>query len=92
MIVSNDKNNENSEVVEVVYMTTKPKNDLLSARFRFPGMCFRYNKFHRVSWFCSFLSSLSESLLLYFAGVRVNLYSDIVPPFFEGCGSCGSTS
>lgn len=27
-IVSNDKNNENSEVVEVVYMTTKPKNDL----------------------------------------------------------------
>lgn len=28
VIVSNDKNNENSEVVEVVYMTTKPKNDL----------------------------------------------------------------
>ena len=26
VIVSNDKNNENSEVVEVVYMTTKPKN------------------------------------------------------------------
>lgn len=25
VIVSNDKNNENSEVVEVVYMTTKPK-------------------------------------------------------------------
>lgn len=24
VIVSNDKNNENSEVVEVVYMTTKP--------------------------------------------------------------------
>lgn len=28
VIVSNDKNNENSEVVEVVYMTTKPKSDL----------------------------------------------------------------
>ena len=28
MIVSNDKNNENSSVVEVVYMTTQPKIDL----------------------------------------------------------------
>lgn len=28
VIVSNDQNNENSDVVEVVYMTTKPKTDL----------------------------------------------------------------
>ena len=28
VIVSNDKNNENSTTVEVVYMTTQPKNDL----------------------------------------------------------------
>lgn len=28
VIVSNNSNNYNSEVVEVVYMTTKPKNDL----------------------------------------------------------------
>lgn len=28
VIVSNNKNNEHSEVVEVVYMTTKPKTDL----------------------------------------------------------------
>lgn len=28
VIVSNDANNENSEVVEIVYMTTRPKNDL----------------------------------------------------------------
>lgn len=28
VIVSNDKNNENSDVVEVVYMTTRPKTDL----------------------------------------------------------------
>lgn len=28
VIVSNDKNNENSSVVEVVYMTTQPKTDL----------------------------------------------------------------
>lgn len=28
VIVSNDKNNENSEVVEIVYMTTRPKTDL----------------------------------------------------------------
>ena len=28
VIVSNDKNNEHSEVVEVVYLTTKPKTDL----------------------------------------------------------------
>ena len=28
VIVSNNKNNEHSETVEVVYMTTKPKNDL----------------------------------------------------------------
>lgn len=28
VIVSNDKNNENSEVVEIVYMTTQPKKDL----------------------------------------------------------------
>ena len=29
VIVSNDKNNENSEVVEVVYMTTKPTTSQL---------------------------------------------------------------
>ena len=28
VVVSNDKNNENSNVVEVVYMTTQPKTDL----------------------------------------------------------------
>lgn len=28
VIVSNDKNNANSNTVEVVYMTTKPKTDL----------------------------------------------------------------
>jgi mRNA interferase MazF len=28
VIVSNDKNNEHSDVVEIVYMTTKPKTDL----------------------------------------------------------------
>ena len=28
VIVSNDKNNENSDVVEIAYMTTKPKTDL----------------------------------------------------------------
>ena len=28
VIISNDKNNENSRVVEVVYMTTQPKIDL----------------------------------------------------------------
>ena len=28
IIVSNDKNNEFSETVEVVYLTTQPKNDL----------------------------------------------------------------
>ena len=28
VIVSNDKNNEHSEVVEIVYMTTRPKADL----------------------------------------------------------------
>ena len=28
VIVSNNKNNENSTTVEVVYMTTQPKNDL----------------------------------------------------------------
>lgn len=28
VIVSNDKNNENSEVVEIIYMTTRPKADL----------------------------------------------------------------
>ena len=28
VIVSNDKNNEHSEVVEIVYMTTRPKTDL----------------------------------------------------------------
>lgn len=28
VVVSNDKNNENSNVVEIVYMTTKPKTDL----------------------------------------------------------------
>lgn len=28
IIVSNDKNNQNSEIVEVVYLTTQPKNDL----------------------------------------------------------------
>ena len=28
IIVSNDKNNENSSVFEVVYLTTKPKADL----------------------------------------------------------------
>lgn len=28
VIVSNNKNNEHSETVEVVYMTTRPKNDL----------------------------------------------------------------
>lgn len=28
IIVSNDTNNDNSEVVEIVYMTTKPKRDL----------------------------------------------------------------
>lgn len=28
VIVSNDKNNENSEVVEIVYLTTRPKADL----------------------------------------------------------------
>lgn len=36
VIVSNDKNNENSEVVEVVYMTTKPKNDLPMRILRAP--------------------------------------------------------
>lgn len=28
VVVSNDKNNENSNVVEIVYMTTQPKKDL----------------------------------------------------------------
>ena len=28
VVVSNNKNNENSNVVEVVYMTTQPKTDL----------------------------------------------------------------
>ena len=28
VIVSNDANNEHSDVVEIVYMTTKPKTDL----------------------------------------------------------------
>ena len=28
VIISNDKNNEHSEIVEVVYMTTRPKTDL----------------------------------------------------------------
>lgn len=28
VVVSNDKNNENSNVVEIVYMTTQPKTDL----------------------------------------------------------------
>lgn len=34
VIVSNDKNNENSEVVEVVYMTTKPMRILRAPQSR----------------------------------------------------------
>ena len=48
VVVSNNKNNENSKVVEVVYMTTQPKTDLPThVTIRSTGRISRFIRYQR---------------------------------------------